>query len=155
VIITRSGGVDRNPGAARTGCASLTREAEQGSAGCYQRPCPKVRCVVRSPSRCGSLLNARPGRRRRRTAQRSIHDGQTAHPRHARTTSGALAGMGWGAPEPSDRMTTRATLIIGHSGPDNARRGVGAGQRSWGRAGASPYDKPGAWPVTDSDGRGA
>jgi hypothetical protein len=82
------------PGAARTGCSSLTREDEQGSAGCYQRPCRKMRCVVRSPCRWRFVAQ-----RQARSASaphccdpasvpyrpRIIHDGQAAHPRQTRS----------------------------------------------------------------------
>jgi hypothetical protein len=47
------------PGAARTGCASLIREAEQGSAGCYQRPSGPAgscaaSCAAGAAAVCGS-----------------------------------------------------------------------------------------------------
>jgi hypothetical protein len=42
------------PGAARTGCSSLTRESEQGSAGCYQRPYRKMRRAVAAAGRCAA-----------------------------------------------------------------------------------------------------
>jgi hypothetical protein len=47
LIITTSGGVDRNQGP--RGCSLVTRKGEQGRAGCCQRPGEDVHCVGAQP----------------------------------------------------------------------------------------------------------